>query len=77
MGLTINYDLGDHGWSELHMSHGGEHVHMAVSYLHDTLAGLITAANLNGAPDAKVIANGGTGRTRCLFPGCRCDTCYH
>ena len=58
MALTVNYNLGNHGWAELHMCLGRDRVSMAVSYLHDTLAELITAANLmlKGAPDAKVIA---------------------
>jgi len=58
MALTINYNLGNHGWAELHMRLGHERVSMSVSYLRDTLAELITAANLllKGAPDAKVIA---------------------
>jgi hypothetical protein len=56
--MTINYNLGNHGWANLHMSYKRERVNMTVSYLHDTLAELITAANLllKGAPDAKVIA---------------------
>lgn len=58
MALTVNYNLGNHGWAELHMCLGRDRVSMTVSYLHDTLAELITAANLmlKGAPDAKVIA---------------------
>jgi hypothetical protein len=58
MALTVNYNLDNHGWAELHMCFGRERVSMTVSYLHDTFAELITAANLllKGAPDAKVIA---------------------
>lgn len=58
MALTINYNLGDHGWADVDMHNGSQGVNMTVSYLHDTLAEFITAANLllKGAPDAKVIA---------------------
>jgi hypothetical protein len=58
MALRINYNLGDHGWADVDMNHGHQSVNMAASYLHDTLAEFITAANLllKGAPDAKVIA---------------------
>ncbi len=58
MALRINYNLADHGWADVHMNHGHQSVDMTVSYLHDTLAEFITAANLllKGAPDAKVIA---------------------
>lgn len=50
MALTVNYNLGNHGWAELR-----DRVSMTVSYLHDTLAELITAANLmlKGAPDGR------------------------
>jgi hypothetical protein len=56
MALTINYNLGDHGWASVDMHNGSEGVNMTVSYLHDTLAEFITAANLllKGAPDAQV-----------------------
>ena len=58
MALKINYNLGDRGWASVDMHNGREGVNMTVSYLHDTLAEFITAANLllKAAPDAKVIA---------------------
>lgn len=58
MALKINYNLGDHGWASVDMHNGRERVYMTISYLHDSLAEFITAANLllKGAPDAKVIA---------------------
>ena len=58
MALTVNYNLDKYGCAELHMGPGRDRVSMTVSYLHDTLAELITAANLmlKGVLDAKVIA---------------------
>lgn len=58
MALTINYNLADYGWADVHMNYERQRVKMTASYLHDTLAELLTAANLllKGAPDAKVIA---------------------
>lgn len=56
--MMIKYNLGDHGWADVKFLDGRKGVDMIVSYLHDTLAEFITAANLllKGAPDASVIA---------------------
>jgi hypothetical protein len=58
MALQLNYILDDHGWANLRLTQGGQTVDMTVSYLHDTLAELVTAANLllKGASEAKVVA---------------------
>jgi len=57
MSLKIKYTLGSHGWANVRLSSRPRSVSMSVSYLHDTLADLISAANLllKGAPEAKVL----------------------
>ena len=55
MALKIKYNLGDHGWADVKLAKDLPRCNMTVSYLHDTLADLIRAANLllNGSPEAK------------------------
>lgn len=57
MAITINYNLEGSGWAGIQISSGSQRVDIHVSYLHDTLADLIGAANLllKGAPEAKVM----------------------
>jgi hypothetical protein len=57
MAIRINYDLSGHGWANIQISSGPQKVDMSASFLHDTLAELIGAANLllKGAPEVKVM----------------------
>jgi hypothetical protein len=57
MSIKIKYNLGTHGWADVRLSSGLRRATISVSYLHDTLADLIGAANLllKGAPEAKVL----------------------
>jgi len=57
MAIKIYYHLDNHGWADLHISNGPQPINIGISYLHDTLADFIGAANilLKGAPEAEVI----------------------
>lgn len=46
MSLKLTYHLDDHGWADMDLADRSQHVSMPISYLQDTLAELIRAANL-------------------------------